>query len=150
MLTPELNLCLLSISERVCRLRLQNREVNANASISSKPLLSSSIMAIISPPCSRRFRWPNGPGRLDLARPVRLAVPGRRFRWPNGSGRLDLARPIFGTAHQARLANRAVSDGLTCHSSGPGTNHQPASRAGSARWHVSSSEYILYNSAKNM
>jgi hypothetical protein len=31
-----------------CRLRLQNREANANASISSNPLLSSSIMAIIS------------------------------------------------------------------------------------------------------
>jgi hypothetical protein len=48
MLTLELNLCLLSILGKVYRLRLQNREANANASISSKPLLSSSIMAIIS------------------------------------------------------------------------------------------------------
>jgi hypothetical protein len=34
--------------EFICRLRLQNREANANASISSNPLLSSSIIAIIS------------------------------------------------------------------------------------------------------
>jgi hypothetical protein len=36
--------------EFVCRLGLQNREANVNASISSNPLLSSSIMAIISQP----------------------------------------------------------------------------------------------------
>jgi hypothetical protein len=36
--------------EFVCRLRLQNREVNVNASISSNPVLSSSIMTIISKP----------------------------------------------------------------------------------------------------
>jgi hypothetical protein len=40
--------CLVSVLEFGCRLRLQNREANANASISSNPLLSSSIMAIIS------------------------------------------------------------------------------------------------------
>jgi hypothetical protein len=40
--------CLVFILEFVCRLRLQNREANANVSISSKPLLSSSLMAIIS------------------------------------------------------------------------------------------------------
>jgi hypothetical protein len=40
--------CLVSVLEFVCRLRLQNREANANTSISSNPLLSSSIMTIIS------------------------------------------------------------------------------------------------------
>jgi hypothetical protein len=44
---------LVSILEFVCRLRLQNREANANAFILSNPLLSSSIMAIVS--SHRRF-----------------------------------------------------------------------------------------------
>jgi hypothetical protein len=48
--------CLLSVLEFDCRLRLQNREANANASISLNPLLSSSIMAIISPIGGRRRR----------------------------------------------------------------------------------------------
>jgi hypothetical protein len=36
-----------------------------------------------------------------------------RYRWPNGSGRPGLC--------WARLANRDVSDGPTCRSTGPGT-----------------------------
>ena len=42
------NNCLMSILAFVCPLRLQKSEAIANASITSKPIVSCSIMAIIS------------------------------------------------------------------------------------------------------
>jgi hypothetical protein len=90
MLTPELNLYLLSISGRVCRLRLQNREANANASISSKPLLSSSIMTIISGlgRCCCRAGAAQGSGTTGLGRrEVSWAAARLALDWPRGGWR---------------------------------------------------------------
>jgi hypothetical protein len=53
-------------------------------------------------------------------------------------------------ARQARLANHAVSDGLTCRDSGPDTVRQSASRTEPVRWHVGPSEYIVKISKKGV
>jgi hypothetical protein len=55
------------------------------------------------------------------------------YRWPNGPALPDPARPVFGTARQARLANRVVPDGPMCRGSGPDMARQHASRVGPAR-----------------
>jgi hypothetical protein len=53
-----------------------------------------------------------------------------------------------GTARQARLRSVPCPDGPTCRCRGPGTAREPVSRAGPARWHYGSSEYIVEFSKK--
>jgi hypothetical protein len=52
------------------------------------------------------------------------------------------------TARQVRLRSVPCLDGPVCRCRGPGTAREPVSRAGPARWHYGSSEYIVEFSKK--
>jgi hypothetical protein len=62
-----------------------------------------------------------------------LRVPCSQYRWPNGPAQPDPAQPMLGPTHEARLANRVMSDWPTCRGSGLGTTCRPASHVGLGR-----------------
>lgn len=125
MLTPNPNLRLLSISGRVCQLRLQNRKANTNVSISSNPLLSSFIMAIVSTQASSAVLERSSAQLLQL---FSLRRPPRLSAGPPGYlAKLSLVRPFAALAVAWRVS-------VTVQDRADGTLTRPASPRLALAW----------------
>jgi hypothetical protein len=106
------NDCLMSILAFVCTLRLQKSEAIANTSITSKPTVSCSIMAIISSPCATSYAalpttespTPPHPRRAIHAYPglFLIFIPTRLWLALLNSCRMSVVPPLHGRRAKRR------------------------------------------------